>query len=143
MSIKLIQRGVIASLMSMLFACIGCGPGLPPTAPVKGKVLLNGQPLTTGRVITVPEAGRGANGIIQPDGSFELSTYGDRDGAAIGKNKVGIVAYEDTGRHGPEAGYGRLLVPERYANPETSQLTINVKVDQENVVELNLTTKSR
>ncbi len=33
----------------------------------------------------MPESGRGAQGDIQPDGSYILSTYGDEDGATVGR----------------------------------------------------------
>lgn len=32
--------------------------------------------------------GKPAQAIIQPDGSFTMGTYGDKDGAVIGKHKV-------------------------------------------------------
>jgi hypothetical protein len=116
----------------------GCGGKTPSIVPVRGKVLLNGQPLTTGRVLTQPSAGRGANGIIKSDGTFELSTLGDRDGASPGTHKVAVVAYQSVGA-GPEAGPGNLLVPERYTNPESSGLTIEVTADGENAPVLELT----
>ncbi len=115
----------------------GCGPRGPSVATVKGKVLLNGQPLTKGQVGTIPSAGRGANGIIQPDGSFELNTFRKGDGALIGTHKVGVAAFEG-GAKGPEGGNGKLLVPQRYTNPETSGLTIEVKADGDNAPVLEL-----
>jgi hypothetical protein len=127
--------------LAILTLCAGCGQSGPATAPVKGKVTLDGQPLTTGRVITLPEADRGANGLIAPDGTFELSTFSDRDGATLGKHKVGVVAFEATAG-GPESPTGRSLVPERYNNPETSNLTIDVKVGGDNFAELSLTSKA-
>lgn len=117
---------------------VGCGPKHPATALVKGKVLLNGQPLTLGSVGTVPAAGRGAHGVIQPDGSFELQTYAARDGALIGTHKVAVVAYDSSGGKGPESEYGKLLVPKRYANYETSGLTIDVKEGEVNTPTLEL-----
>ena len=123
-----------------LAACLGCGPATPEVVPVTGKVLLDGQPLTVGRVLTTPSAGRGSNGLIGSDGTFELSTFGQRDGALIGRHKVAVVAYEGkTG--GPEAGLGKLLVPERYTNAETSGLTIDVDANEENTVVLELSSR--
>lgn len=109
----------------------------PSVAPVKGKVLLDGQPLTKGSVLTMPSAGRGANGAIGPDGSFELSTFGQRDGAKIGRHKVAVVAFEHSDS-GPEANLGKLLVPKRYTNPETSELTIDVAAGVDNAPVLEL-----
>ena len=106
-------------------------------APVEGKVLLNGQPMTAGRVMTTPPSGRGANGIIQVDGTFELKTHNVGDGALVGTHTVAVVAYEGKAT-GPEAGPGKLLVPQRYINDMTSGLTIEVKADEENAPVLEL-----
>ena len=94
------------------------------------------------RRITIPAAGRGANGEIGPDGTFELSTFSDRDGATLGTHKIGVAAYEPTSGGGAESGFGKSLVPERYHNPETSNLTIEVKASGDNYAELTLTTKA-
>lgn len=123
--------------------CAGCGPKRPTTAPVKGKVLLDGRPLTTGNVGTFPTAGRGAHGDIQPDGTFELHTYSKNDGALLGKHKVGVVAYDTSGPKGPESPYGKLLVPQVYTNPETSGFTIDVQPGGIDDVVLEMTTKGQ
>jgi hypothetical protein len=138
--------GAIASrnrwrvILRLLFAavCTGCGQS-PALAPVKGKVLLNGKPLNSGSVGTIPSAGRGSHGDIQADGTFELHTYSMHDGALLGKHKVAVAAYQDTGAKGPESGYGKLTVPERYTNPESSGLTIDVKEGEVNTPTLELT----
>lgn len=125
----------------IVLAIAGCDSGRS-LAPVKGKVLLDGQPLTTGLLVAIPPAGRGANGQIQSDGTFELSTNGDGDGAAIGTHKIAVIAYDGEPGAGPEAGYGKLLVPKRYVNPETSGLKVEVKPDEDNYLELRLTTEA-
>jgi len=124
----------------LVIAYSGCHSKTPEVAPVKGKVLLDDQPLKTGRVLTTPAAGRGSNGLIEPDGSFQLSTYGDRDGARIGIHKVAIVAYEGGGT-GPEDDPGKLLVPRQYTSPESSGLTIEVTEDGPNEPVLELSSK--
>ena len=107
-------------------------------APVNGKVLLNGQPMSAGSVGTVPAAGRGAHGDIQPDGTFELHTFAQHDGALIGPHKVAVTAYDASAGKGPESEYGKLLVPKRYTNYEISGLTIDVKADEPNTPTLEL-----
>lgn len=133
----LISRSCICMLMTAgailaMACCVGCGTTGPAIAPVNGKVLIDGKPLTQGRVVAVPAAGRGANGIIQPDGSFTLSTYEPGDGALVGTHKISVVAYAGAGAGGPESSLGNLIVPRRYINPETSGLTIDVTADGEN-----------
>lgn len=133
-----VQRLAYA-LAGAVVVVIGCGRPGSTVAPVNGRVLLDGQPLTQGRVVTAPSAGRGASGVIQPDGSFELRTSDGLIGALIGTHKVAVVAYEGTGASGPEANYGKLLVPQRYVTPETSGLEIEVKADGDNAPVLKLT----
>ena len=132
--------GLTAAIVGIVaIVVVGCGPKRPSMAPVKGKVLLNGQPMTAGSVGTVPAAGRGSHADIQSDGTFELHTYSARDGALIGIHKVAVVAYDASGGKTPESEYGKLLVPKRYANYETSGLTIDVSADEANTPTLKLT----
>jgi hypothetical protein len=133
----------LAATVAGLFLVVaaGCGPKRPPMAPVKGKVILDGQPLTKGNVSTVPDAGRGAHGDIQPDGTFELYTYRAKDGALVGKHKVAVAAYDASAGKGPESEYGKLLVPKHYTNYETSGLTIDVKDSEPNTPTLELTSQ--
>lgn len=123
-----------------LAAAVGCGGDEKPNLlPVHGTVMLNGQPLATGQVVTMLETGRGAAGQIQPDGTFELTTYEKGDGALPGTHKAAVTAYENSDMTDPEADLGKSLVPERYGNPETSGLTIDVTADGENAPVLELT----
>src|SRR5947207_1522504 len=113
---------------------VGCSRKGPVIAPVKGRVLLDGQPMTTGSVITLPTAGRGAKSFIQRDGTFQLGTFGATDGAIVGAHKVAVVAYDRPANAGPESGNGKLLVPQQYTNPESSGLAIDVPPEGNNDV---------
>jgi hypothetical protein len=126
------------ALMATVFA--GCPQSTPDVMPVKGKVTLDGQPLTKGAIGTLPPAGRGANGIIGPDGTFELTTYAKGDGARLGLHKVSVTSYDMVGT-GPEAVPGKSLIPTRYTNPQTSGLTIEVTEDGPNEPVLELSSK--
>ena len=95
-------------------------------APVRGKVTLDGKPLADGAVVTKPASGRGAQGFVR-NGEFELGTKSTNDGASIGTHAVAVIAQEKLPNAGPETKAGKLLVPERYTNPDTSGLTIEVK----------------
>jgi hypothetical protein len=128
-------------LLFVMFAALpGCGTKGPELAPVKGKVTLDGRPMTHGHVGTIPPVGRGAHGDIQSDGTFELHTYAKGDGARVGAHKVGVAAYDASAPRGPESEYGKLLVPKHYTNPESSGLTIDVSADGLENVELKLST---
>ncbi len=132
---------ITAAIGVIALTSVGCGPKRPNIAPVKGHVLFDGQPLTTGSLATMPKAGRGAKGVINSDGTFELSTFGKGDGATIGRHKVAVAAFESSAKAGPESGNGKLLVPERYTNPESSGLTIDVQPGGNYDVVLELTSK--
>jgi hypothetical protein len=108
-------------MMLLIVAFSGCGSDGLPLAPVQGKVLYRGKPLQFGSVVFQPESGRPATGIVQPDGSFTLTTYQKDDGAQIGAHKVIVLCYEgqrhaSTGAPASEVagGLGKLLIPERY-----------------------------
>src|SRR5687768_15449484 len=114
MKVRLIQ---VVGLALAAIASLGCGRG-PEFADVQGKVLLDGKPMAKGFVITQPAAGRGANGEIQSDGTFQLSS-GRVPGALIGAHSVAVVAYDKGGTEGAEADSGKLIIPRRYASPTT------------------------
>ena len=78
-------------------SAIGCGGGSdnPAVGTVSGKITHNGQSVTSGIVQFTPgqsggkgPAGKPASGNVGADGTFKLSTYGNGDGAVIGKHKV-------------------------------------------------------
>lgn len=77
----------------------GCGKQEFVVAPAKGVCNCDGEPMTAGLLILNPirdpeingsnaQIGKPATGLIQPDGSFVMSTYGQEDGAVIGKHSV-------------------------------------------------------
>src|SRR5262249_16639643 len=79
---------LIGGLLIALSA--GCSK-YPATAPVKGKITINGKPVTTGRISFHPTTGeRRALANIQPDGSYSLTTFERGDGALLGHHKVSI-----------------------------------------------------
>ena len=111
--------------VAIALACAGCQPE-SSLGRVHGTVTLDNKPLASGHIVTLPSAGRGARAVIK-DGKFELGTDGNNDGALIGTHKVAVIAQEPSQGTGPEAAVGKLLVPEKYTNPTTSLLTIEVK----------------
>src|SRR5262249_9186730 len=123
----LLRCAALLALFLTVSLIVGCGSKHPDMAPVKGKVLMDGKPLTFGSVGTLPPFGRGAHGEIQSDGTFELFTYGKHDGALIGHHKVSIAAYEPSGKKDPESGYGKLMTPKRYGDPQSSGFTVDVQ----------------
>ena len=101
------RRGHPAALVAFalgLFA-LGCDSGNHlALAPVQCLVTLDGKPLGGAKVVFTPEAGRIARGETRDDGLAALSTYGNGDGAIVGKHVVVVF--------GPNApGTGRSLQP--------------------------------
>ena len=119
-------------LLSLSLTCwSGCGPrsDRPPTAPVTGKVTLDGKPLPSGWVYFDPADGRRlAKGQIQPDGSFSLGTFEENDGAVLGRHRVMVVARKEVegGKDLLEPKVGPSLIPEYYGDIGTSPLTFEV-----------------
>ena len=128
-----VLRGVSLLLGAGLLAAVcGCGRDKLDVAPAKGKVTYNGKALEFGSVVFQPEKGIPARGDIQPDGTFVLGTYGESDGAIIGKHRVRVTCNESqrpgyTPPTGEEAGVGKSLIPKKYTRAQTSGLTEEVK----------------
>jgi hypothetical protein len=110
---------VLAALILVPFWGCGldAGPQAGMTVPVKGKVTYKGQPLAQGEVVFEPDGGREAHGSIQPDGTFELSTFKQGDGAVPGVHRVGV--------SGSLKG-GKDPVPLKYRSPSSSKTEVEV-----------------
>ncbi|TWT75693.1 hypothetical protein Pla123a_32030 [Posidoniimonas polymericola] len=138
---------------AIVLTLLGCGQG-PGTAPVSGVVQFDGVPVTQGTVSFYPVAGgRPATGKLGPGGAFELSTFGNGDGALLGGHKVTISAMElinappppkslseeiSQSAPPPKAGpKARWIVPEKYSAQATSGLTATV-VGGTNLIEFDL-----
>jgi hypothetical protein len=139
MRCRIVKARTSAIACVVIMAC-GCGGAPSNMAEVKGKVLLDGKPLSTGSVVTMPERGPGANGIINEQGEFNLTTRERGMGASLGRHQVGVAAFEESTNWSPEAPQ-KSLIPQKYASPETSGLSIEVKPDEPNEVVLELSSK--
>jgi hypothetical protein len=127
MRLRLMSR--LALPLFVLVILAGCNRG-PKMTSVTGKVIYNGRPLEFGVVMFQPSSGQPAQGDIQPDGTFNLSTYHLNDGAVLGKHKIRIACYESmrpgTARGPGERTLGKPLVPEKYTLFDQSGLTADV-----------------
>lgn len=116
------------SAFALTFLASGCGSdnsavsiAMKPV-PVKGTVTLNGKPLTQGTIRFEPDSGgREAQGDIQPDGSFVLTTFDAKDGAVEGEHRVAVMG----------AGGGKKdPVPLKYHNFSSSGIVVEVSADK-------------
>jgi hypothetical protein len=91
----------VAGFVAATFGICGCGSSEDfSVAPVKGKVICSGKPVAEGIVQFAPVSaeapsgnkaarpGKSGAGQINPDGTFEISTYELGDGAVVGKCRV-------------------------------------------------------
>jgi hypothetical protein len=111
---------------------MGCSGGSTATYPVTGIVKRsNGEPLRGGRIIFQPigQSTNAARGIIADDGSFQLGTYSDRDGAVAGAHKVTITPAvpEDALDDPASIARYRSAIDLRYQSVATTPLEFNVK----------------
>lgn len=141
------------SLLAATVLLAACSESLeehPPLYPVKGKVILNGKPMTAGTII-FEHAGDGADapkgvggGPFRAtakinDGTFNLMGYAGAEGMPAGSYKVGISGSQGRsesnlfGREvvGQKKGKSRVSV-DRYADPKSSGLTTLVTKDGPN-----------
>jgi len=86
-----LSKGKLACLVAVAVAAAllaGTGCGSKPMG-IKGKVMLDGAPLSGASVEFVPEdGGHSAVGITDNEGKFSLTTYKPGDGALRGEYRV-------------------------------------------------------
>lgn len=120
----------------------GCGEdnGL---VPVRGRVLLDDQPVEGAAVMFQPDQGVPATATTDAKGEFEMSTPQGK-GAAVGMNKISVskqvAANPNRKTEESEIVAMKSLTPPKYASPQTSGLSAEVKRGME-PVELKLSSK--
>jgi hypothetical protein len=149
------------------FLLVGCaGSGRPETAPVRGTVTYNGQPVAGASVAFLcPGAPRLAVGTTDEAGNYQLTTFVPNDGAVMGTHVVTVNKYvDDSGSSPPpaeaitdsqarskaieaamqqaateieQAEQAKPLLPKKYSDRVTSDLRAEV-VDGPNVIDLQL-----
>jgi hypothetical protein len=129
----------------------GCTFNGSTTAPVRGKVTLDGQPVTRGIVHFLPDAGPAASGPLTADGTYRLSTHGTQDGAVIGNHQVYFsppptdlsdYSMDDYVANKPPPKNSRYEVPHKYLSPSTSGISAEVKSGK-NQIDFDLTSGVR
>lgn len=130
----------------LLLSAAGCGSSgdewtakRPAVVPAQGVVTYQGKPVEGATVVLSPVAAGGpaydAAAMTNSDGQFELSAFQPDPGAVPGKYKVAISKVEGPAAStkplghdeiAPNLGKTKYLVPQKYGNPETSGLTIEI-----------------
>ncbi len=132
-------------ILVWLVCSYGCGSDKVPTFPVSGRVqFADGEPVRTGTIeLESIEHGTSATGTIREDGTFVLGTYTSDDGAAAGKHQVivvQIIIADGLTRHTKDHGRA---VPPRYADYETSLLSVEVQPQPQNNIVVTLQDNSK
>jgi hypothetical protein len=122
------------SFSLVALACLaGCGEG--KTAPVNGRVKFkDGSDVSVlaGYSLTFESDGGKASAVgdVNPDGTFKLSTFGANDGAVPGKYRVAI---NQPNNPDPDKPPTKSKLPAKYANLDSSSLSVEVKPGQNNI----------
>lgn len=128
---RLAARAALFSLGG-LATLSGCGGNPTPTYPAGGHVRFSdGTPLDEGWVEFEPLAGDSpvsARGQIQPDGSFQLSTFEPGDGAVAGEHRAVVVILLSEAAALNPAAHPRRIAP-RFSDYDQSGLRFQIQTD--------------
>ena len=128
-------------------AVFGCDSG-PPLAEVHGTVKYQGKIVPTGTITFHGEKGMIYLAPIKEDGAYEFWTPRQGSGIAPGNYRVTIEAVEvvfsgpraqsvtDEGKYPPPRR--KLLVPAKYGDLSKTPLEFEVKLGQQNVIDIDL-----
>ena len=127
-----------ATLSALVLA--GCAESGPDVAPVTGRVTLDGQPMVGARLMFQPEAvgGSPSYGTTDGEGRYTLGYKRGQPGAMPGWHSIRIEA--GAGQEGSE-GKATPALPARY-NAQ-SELRREVKADEDNTVDFDLTSETK
>ena len=140
---KLVMRWFAYMLLIVVGqVLVGCGSrGQFPVASTRGSVTCEGQPVPGAFVFFEPLAsgtsalvGKQGIGVADANGKFVISTYGDNDGAVIGKHRVRVGA--------PNADMHPNFSCPCTLNSEVDVLEVEVKDDGKNEFQLALKKKT-
>lgn len=139
---RMLGLGMMAPVCLLFLG--GCQRGPVPLVAVSGKVLFKNMPLPGGTIVFTPDTTRGgagpiAIGRINSDGSFQLNT-GEEIGATPGWYRVTVTSYAPTTAFVPGQPFRPpvTLIPEKYRDPELSQLVCEVRAGRANTIDFNL-----
>ncbi len=126
------KRRVKFAIPLLLAMFAGCGQSGSQVAPVSGRVTLDGRPLASADVSFQPDgAQRASSGRTDADGRYQLMFKRGQPGALVGEHTVRISVSRELVRNPPN-------IPARYDTQ--SELRREVKADEENIFDFDLTT---
>jgi hypothetical protein len=116
------HRTVPAGLLGLVLFLAGCSSG-PATGQLTGKVLFDGKPVSAGSVKCVDALGKVHNMAISPEGKYRLPRV------AVGLARFAVETHTRVpeGMRTPTEAEKPIALPERYSNPDTSGLQVEVR----------------
>lgn len=143
-------RGLPALALAAAILTAGCSSGNQgeaPVFPVKGKISLDGEPAGGAFVVfhpkspaSVSDRDRRPSAQVQPDGSFELTTHSQADGAPAGEYAV-TVQWNKLIKQGNDTIAGPNIIPPPYAKPDTTPLEVTIKESSNQLDPFQITRK--
>ncbi len=139
---------LVITVCALSIGCLGrrASEDQPRTYPVTGVVRYQGQPVE-GAIVTFIGEKHSATGRTDAAGKYRLTTFTRDDGAVPGEYRVIISKFESGPLQDDEANepsgdeptppVARSLLPDEYANPETSLLRAKV-LAQDNEFDFDL-----
>jgi hypothetical protein len=127
--------------------CVGCGGSdkfkakRPKVVPADGMITYQGKALDGATIVLAPtgEGKTGASAMSDAEGKFQLTAFPPDMGAVPGDYKVGvtkqtvvIIPEPPPGMHAedmPKPPKPKPLIPEKFANPANSGLTITIPAE--------------
>lgn len=147
--------GILSGLLIIAAGGCGGGDGKVDVYPVKGTVTFNGKPMIGGGSITFvptsPQEGKTAGGIINEDGTYEMTTYAEGDGSMAGTFRVVVTQVtvqepdyggdSDAGGTAPGEPVETVgmedRIPPIYSDAAQSPATVTVE-EKDNVIDIKL-----
>lgn len=141
---------VVLGMAGCLLWQVGCqqSEDRPELQQARGSLMINGEPAMGATVVLHPSDGepfdsRGSRpkGTVQADGTFELMTYQNGDGAPVGNYDVAVLWLAE-----PESNHPWDKLSGRLADPKQTKLHLAVREGQSELepIELNgLTIQNR
>lgn len=127
-----------ATLLTASLLLCGCSGDEITLAPVVGKIVNDGKPLSYALVEFFPDQGRTCTGITDAEGKYQLK-HGDDEGAVVGGGRVQITP--GVAPSTPDADQGSdVMAPPMAAPPKTVAIPDKVVVAEgENKIDFDVT----
>ena len=127
---------------ALLVGCGRSGPARIATHPTKGAVTYQGTPVGGAFLALHPKGASHENAptptaIVQPDGTFALTTYDAGDGVPAGEYVV-TLQWRKATKSGGEFVPGPNLLPAKYSRPETSDIVVRIAAGQNELAPIAL-----